>query len=127
MVPGRTTFPRKLRMTASDEFKSALRTRPIVQGRIFSLHWYDCKDLKDFDPVAKLGFIVPKRVLRLSVDRNRIKRVLRESFRASQANLPVGFYLFRLKARPPIHSKSTLKDTARIEADSLLKKMSLKT
>ena len=127
MLPGRTTLPRKLRMTASDEFKSALRTRPIAQGRIFSLHWYDCKDLKDFDPVAKLGFIVPKRILRLAVDRNRIKRVLRESFRTSQANLPVGFYLFRLKSRPPIHSKSTLKHAARTEADFLLKKMSLKT
>ena len=122
MVHSRTTFPRTLRMTAADEFKSALHTRPIAHGKIFSLHWCNGQGSSGRNSYPKLGFVVPKRVLRLATDRNRIKRVLRESFRASQANLPVGLYLFRMKTRPTADSKLSLKQIARDEADFLLKK-----
>jgi len=37
--------------------------------------------------VPRLGLIVPKRVFPRAVDRNRMKRVLRELFRAQQARL----------------------------------------
>jgi len=37
--------------------------------------------------VPRLGLIVPKRVFPRAVDRNRMKRVLRELFRAAQARL----------------------------------------
>ena len=36
---------------------------------------------------ARLGLIVPKRILRRAVDRNRVKRVLREWFRHSRSRL----------------------------------------
>ena len=37
---------------------------------------------------ARLGLVVPKRALPRAVDRNRAKRVLRESFRKARAGLP---------------------------------------
>ena len=37
---------------------------------------------------ARLGLIVPKRVFRRAVDRNRVKRTLREEFRLRRAALP---------------------------------------
>ena len=37
---------------------------------------------------ARLGLVVSKRALRRSVDRNRAKRVIRETFRASRQDLP---------------------------------------
>ncbi|HET7200965.1 MAG TPA: ribonuclease P protein component [Burkholderiales bacterium] len=48
--------------------------------------------------VPRLGLIVPKRVFPRAVDRNRMKRVLRELFRAQQARLGSRDILIRLTA-----------------------------
>jgi ribonuclease P protein component len=48
--------------------------------------------------VPRLGLIIPKRVLPRAVDRNRMKRVLRELFRAQQARLGSRDILIRLTA-----------------------------
>ena len=37
---------------------------------------------------ARLGLVVPKRVAPRALDRNRIKRIAREAFRAHSAGLP---------------------------------------
>lgn len=37
--------------------------------------------------VARIGFVLPKRRLRLAVARNRVKRIMRESFRQAQPAL----------------------------------------
>jgi ribonuclease P protein component len=50
--------------------------------------------------IARLGLIVPKRCLPRAVDRNRVKRVLREWFRIHQAGLAGRDVLVRLVARP---------------------------
>lgn len=47
---------------------------------------------------ARLGLIVPKRVFPRAVDRNRMKRVLRELFRAQQGRLGNRDILIRLSA-----------------------------
>jgi ribonuclease P protein component len=53
--------------------------------------------------VPRLGLIVPKRVFPRAVDRNRMKRVLRELFRARQARLGSRDILIRVTAtRPPL-------------------------
>ena len=46
--------------------------------------------------ICRLGLIVPKRVFPRAVDRNRAKRVLREWFRAHQAQLGSRDILIRL-------------------------------
>lgn len=38
-------------------------------------------------PEARIGFVLPKRRVRLAVARNRVKRIIRESFRRRQALL----------------------------------------
>jgi ribonuclease P protein component len=50
--------------------------------------------------VPRLGLIVPKRVFPRAVDRNRMKRLLRELFRAQQARLGSRDILIRLTASP---------------------------
>jgi ribonuclease P protein component len=47
---------------------------------------------------ARLGLIVPKRVFPRAVDRNRMKRVLRELFRTQQGRLGNRDILIRLNA-----------------------------
>lgn len=48
--------------------------------------------------VPRLGLIVPKRVFPRAVDRNRMKRMLRELFRAHQARLGSRDILIRVTA-----------------------------
>jgi ribonuclease P protein component len=51
--------------------------------------------------VPRLGLIVPKRVFPRAVDRNRMKRLLRELFRAHQARLGSRDILIRVTATQP--------------------------
>lgn len=48
----------------------------------------------------RLGMIVPKRLLARAVDRNRVKRCVRESFRQVLQELPACDFVVRLIAKP---------------------------
>ena len=109
-------------MRAPEEFKQALRVKPIGRSKLFLLHYVASERSTDEIKPSQLGFIVSKRYLRLAVDRNRVKRVLRESFRLMHPELPAGLYLFRLRATPRALTGSGLKQAARQEADQLLSK-----
>ena len=52
---------------------------------------------------ARLGMIIPRRVLPRAVDRNRIRRVLREWFRLNQQNLGSRDILVRVTDKPVEH------------------------
>lgn len=123
MASNTSGFSRSLRLLAPEQFSEALKSRPIARGAFFTCHW--CESLST-DQVGfalpKLGFIVPKRLVRLAVRRNAIKRVLREAFRARQTTLASGYYVFRLKAPIKIATLTELKRNIRIEADQLLDK-----
>jgi ribonuclease P protein component len=49
---------------------------------------------------ARLGMVIPKRLLARAVDRNRVKRCVRESFRLVLAELPACDFVVRLIAKP---------------------------
>lgn len=48
----------------------------------------------------RLGMIIAKRILARAVDRNRVKRCIRESFRAARADLPACDFVVRLLVKP---------------------------
>jgi len=48
----------------------------------------------------RLGMIIAKRLLARAVDRNRVKRCVRESFRLALPELPACDFLVRLIAKP---------------------------
>jgi len=50
---------------------------------------------------ARLGIVVGKKQLRRAIDRNRVKRVLREQFRWQRAGLPVFDIVVRLMVKLP--------------------------
>lgn len=82
--PTRTDFPRTARLRRSADYQAVL-ARPQVRLRSPPLRL--AAKGNQFG-AARLGLVVAKRALSRAVDRNRAKRVLRESFRLARAGLP---------------------------------------
>lgn len=53
-------------------------------------------------PHARLGLSVSRRRVRLATDRNRIKRLIREAFRLSKAQIPPGIDLIVIPRGPKL-------------------------
>lgn len=94
-MPRAATFPRAVRLLKPVEFERVfaenerartesllVMVRPNTLGR------------------ARLGMVIAKRLLPRAVDRNRVKRCVRETFRLQRRDLPVGDYVVRLIAKP---------------------------
>ena len=77
------SFPRELRLLNSEEYNQVFK-KPVRVGAKGMLI-LACKNESD---TPRLGLIVPKKVLKRAVWRNRVKRLVRESFRLSQDSLP---------------------------------------
>jgi ribonuclease P protein component len=93
--PARTHgFGWSSKMRETDEFSSVFRFRCAYRG--------ECLDVLACPNglgIPRLGMIVPKKVIRTSVGRNRAKRLLREWFRLSQADIAGLDIVARLKTR----------------------------
>ncbi|ABM62004.1 ribonuclease P protein component [Halorhodospira halophila] len=77
-------FPRGARLLRRREFEGVLRAPEWrTANRYFrvSARQNQCGR-------PRLGLAVPKRVLRLAIQRHRVKRIIRESFRVRQGGLP---------------------------------------
>lgn len=60
---------------------------------------------------ARLGLVVAKKLLKRAVDRNKVKRVVREHFRLRLAGLPPVDLVVRLAAKPaPLDGKLLAED-----------------
>lgn len=77
-------YPRPLRLLTPADFKR------VMDGALFkaSQSHFLLLAVPSATPHSRLGFIVAKKKVRLAVDRNRIKRCVRENFRLLQAELP---------------------------------------
>lgn len=80
-------FPRSARIVARAEFGRAFKQGRRSVTPLFSLHF-----LAD-DGAARLGLAVSRKVDPRAVGRNRIKRVLRETFRSLRPRLAGGSYV----------------------------------
>jgi ribonuclease P protein component len=75
-------FPREVRIIKTDDFSSVFNFRKRIAGRFLVIHYaYNQLNL------MRLGLVVAKKTTRLSVNRNYMKRVLRELFRNHKINL----------------------------------------
>jgi ribonuclease P protein component len=77
------TFPRHVRLLSSRDFQTVFRDKSC---RSSDQRWtlLACPNKLEN---ARLGMAISKRVLKNAVDRNRIKRIVRESFRCHQREL----------------------------------------
>ncbi|MDQ2993810.1 MAG: ribonuclease P protein component [Pseudomonadota bacterium] len=77
-----TTFPKRVRIRTQHEFKAVFQNH----NRL-SEHYFSVVTSPNTVEFARLGLSIAKRHIKRSVDRNLIKRVLREAFRHEQENL----------------------------------------
>lgn len=110
-------FGRDSRLTRPDEFKYCLDSRPFARSALFNMHW---RATEEKLTTAKLGLIIPKRLIRSAVRRNTIKRVIREAFRLNRLRLPPGQLVFRLKAPVAPCSLTQTKQTVRTQVQDML-------
>jgi ribonuclease P protein component len=92
-------FARCYRLTKTDEFSSVFGFRRAIRGKLLMLHYQPRPaGMKD----ARLGVVVGKKLLKRAVDRNRLKRIVREQFRLVRKDLPPVDLIVRLavKAAP---------------------------
>ena len=80
---GRNTFPRAARLLTRAAFDQVFRAGHSAGSTFF-------RALVRPSPTAsaRLGINVPKRILKMAHERNRIKRLLREAFRKQREQLP---------------------------------------
>jgi ribonuclease P protein component len=77
------TFPRQHRLIKTDDFSSVFNFRKRISGHYLAIHYQYNQHLH-----ARLGLIVGKKVAKLSVERNYMKRVIKECFRLNRHQLP---------------------------------------
>lgn len=86
-------FKKIARLRAAPEYQAVFKNGVKLSGAFFRLYY-----LKKEATHARLGMAVPKKVVPISVQRNRLKRICREIFRQHQALLP-GDYVLVAQAR----------------------------
>ena len=90
-------FPRQARLLSGIQFKRVFAARRAESNRYFRIHWAVPGEEGSVQP--RLGLAVSKRVARRAVDRNRIRRMARETFRRRRCRLLKADYV--VLARPP--------------------------
>jgi len=107
----KAAFPKRYRLTKTDEFSSVFGFRKALRSPHFLLHYR----LRAADEIvgARLGLVVAKRFLKRSVDRNLIRRLARESFRVLRSQLPSRDLILRLATKPDLLDRRALAEEIR--------------
>ena len=104
---------RQSKVLKPSEYKSIFNHGKITRGK-----YWQVMSIKTDDSRAKLGLAISKKVHRLAIERNRFKRLARETFRLNQAQL--GSWEFVVMAK---HSKPAKNAVIAKDLESLLKKV----
>ena len=100
-----TRFPRCAHLRVSAQFQAVFGEGTRFSGTLFRLHVLPTGDTAE----PRLGVTVSKRVDKLAVGRNRIRRQIKECFRLQRASLPVADYVFLAKAEAARADNATLR------------------
>ena len=102
-----------------EEFSAVFSYRKVVRSSLFDLHWRPREStggLADGIPPARLGLVVPKRLVRRADNRNLIKRLARDNFRHQDGAL-AGYDLVLKLGRKPLLDQSRVERKALLRAD----------
>jgi ribonuclease P protein component len=107
-------FPRQARITKTDDFSSVFSFRRRIYGDYMVFHYR-----KSVSGGARLGLVISKKIAKRSVDRNYMRRVLRELFRKQRSCLlPIDLVIRATK----VFHRSDFKDVER-EFSELMAKL----
>jgi ribonuclease P protein component len=101
-------FPRRAHLRASAEFQAVFGGGTRFSGALFRLQVLPLP--AGPDALARLGMTVSKRVDKLSHERNRIRRQIRETFRRERAQLPPGDYVVQAKPEAAAADNARLRE-----------------
>ena len=94
-MPGRYAHTRRQRLLKGTEFAAVFAARRYHRSRSYLVM---C--LPNALGYARLGMVVAKRQFKRAVDRNRMRRVIRETFRLRSAALPAIDVVVKVQAAP---------------------------
>ncbi len=92
MVEKKYTYNHRDRLLTAGQY-----TRVFDQATKFNSEFFTILSRENTIGQPRLGIIVAKRRAKRSVDRNIIKRIIRESFRLNKARLPANDFIVILK------------------------------
>ncbi len=96
--------------THRDRLQNASQfTRVFDQATKSSSEFFTILSRENTEGLPRLGIVVAKRRAKRSVDRNIIKRIIRESFRLNKATLPASDFIVILKRPIKIIKRSNLR------------------
>ncbi len=99
MGAGAERFPASVRLTGPSAFREVLRSRRRQRGI-----W--CAISACSRPVGgRLGIVVPRRVVPLAVDRNALKRTIRETYRRMACGLSPMDVVVQVHKRPAVRAE----------------------
>ncbi len=133
-VPRTHTFGWSKKIRKADDFSSVFRLRAGFRDGLLEAQGF--KRRGSFLEVlakpnrlgwARLGLIVPKRILPHAVDRNRVKRQIREAFRHVQHELGDLDTIVRVVGRVDPQDQALLKGGLRRECDQLLQEVRMQS
>lgn len=101
------TFARCHRLTRTDEFSSVFGFRRAIRGKLLTVHY---QPRPDGGNEARLGLVIAKKFLRRAVDRNQVKRIVREQFRCLRGDLPAVDIVARLTVKSARIDRKLLAD-----------------
>jgi ribonuclease P protein component len=108
---------RRHRFSIQGSFGAVLRSPRKVRGAGAILHVLD-----GMPGISRLGIALTRRLLPRSVDRNRVKRIVREAFRRHAAKTAGFDLVFAVRERPDTSRGSTWPTEVRLAMDRLLEK-----
>jgi ribonuclease P protein component len=123
---GDISFPRAARLLSPRQFQATFSQGRRISTAVFRLHAHlrgseDAVEMSGQKPAvatkaiakpkARLGISVPKRVAAHAIERNRIRRIARESFRHQRQHLPPGDYVLVAQREAALASPSALRES----------------
>lgn len=107
-------FRSEYRLRKTDEFSSVFAFRRSLRSVYFELLHRPNSGLS-----ARLGTVVAKKLIRFSVHRNLVKRIVRESFRSRRVSLPAKDLVVRIRVKIDRPDRGAL----RADIDSLFQRL----
>lgn len=102
------------RLRKTDEFSSVFAFRRSLRGKYFELLYRP-----NSFATARIGMVIAKKFIRSAVNRNLVRRIVRESFRLSRSKLPHRDIVVRVSVRMSVPDRRAL----RIDIDELFARL----